>query len=204
MPAITNMIRLLLVIYWLGVASAQVDGTLMTGQSGINVVVAVIEKINASQVFNVPQSLWYDIDGQRALVKQFLRYKAFVETEYGESITGRGGIWRVTEEQFEATVAYVGANGYLRSRINNSLLLHIDWLSLEYVNMSTPMYSGLATMLRLDQLLQDEIIDSLTKGGLATIWKKHFDGNDIHRWNSRTSNLVNHLQKSKYSACFDL
>ena len=200
MPGISNILRLLLVIYWLGleVASAQVDGTLMTGQSGINVVIAVIEKLNASQVFNVSQSLWYDIDGQRALVKQFLRYKAFIETEYGERPNGPGGIWRVTEEQFDETVDYVNDNDYLRSRINNSLLLHTDWLSVAYENMSIPMYSGLATMLRLDQLLQYETIGLLTEGRLAHLWKEHFGGNDIHRWHNGTKYLIDHLRQSKY------
>ncbi len=192
------MICLLLVVYWLKVASAKNDGTLMTGQSGINVVIAVIEKINASQVFDVPQSLWYDIDGQRALVKQFLQYKAFVETEYGETLNGTGGIWRVTEEHFTGTKSYIRDNDHLRSRINNSLFLQIDWLSINYTNMSVPMYSGLATMIRLDQLLQHRTIGLLTHGGLPRLWRENFDGNDIHTWNSRIKYLRNHLRQSKY------
>ena len=192
------MICLLWVIYWLGAASAQIDGTLMTGQSGINVVIAVIEKINASQVFDVSQSLWYGIDGQRALVKQFLRYKAFVETEYGEIVNETGGIWRVTEEQFNGTVSYIRDNNHLRNRINNSLLLQIDWLSIDYASMSVPMYSGLATLLRLDQLIQKETIPLLTENGLPSLWQDHFGGNDIGRWNERINYLSTHLRQSKH------
>lgn len=190
------MICLLWVIYWLGAASAQIDGTLMTGQSGINVVIAVIEKINASQVFD--ESRWYDIDKQRDLVKRFLQYKAFVETEYGEKINETGGIWRVTEEQFNGTVSYIRDNNHLRNRINNSLLLQIDWLSIDYASMSVPMYSGLATMLRLDQLLQEETISSLTENGLPWLWREYFGGNDRGRWNNRINYLRNHLRQSKH------
>ena len=200
MPATNSlrMIHLLLVICLLGVASStQFDGTLKEGESGINVVIAVIEKINASQVFDVPRSLWYDIDGQRALVKQFMRYKAFVETEYGENLNGTGGIWRVTEEQFNDTIAYVRDNGHLRSRMIKSVLLQIDWLNVSYADISIPIYSGLATMLRLDQLIQEETIDLLTENGLAGVWVRHFGGNGIHKWLNGTTYLINHIQQSK-------
>lgn len=191
MPVIGNVPHVLLVIYWLGlgVASAQVDGTLIPGQNGTNVVIAVIEKLNASLVFDVIESQWYHRDGQRALVKRFLQLKAFVDTEYGKRPDGQGGIWKVTEEQFSDTISYVDRNPHLGSRINNSSLLQIDWLRVNYTDMSVPMYSGLATMLRLDQLLQEGTINLLTEGELPSLWARRFGGEDINTWLTRTSDL---------------
>lgn len=205
MPIIGNILHLLFITYWLGlgvhVASAQNDKTLVPGQNGTNVVIAVTEKLDASGVFNYSESRWYRINGQRPLVKQFLRYKAFVETRYGERPSiGQGGIWKVTEEQFNETIVYVtNHDDDLRSKINNSLLLKIDWLSLKYADMSKPMYSGLATILRLDQLLQEETIALLTSFGLAEIWQDHFDGNNIHDWYDGIKELTINLQESKCS-----
>jgi hypothetical protein len=134
------------------VDSVQTDGTLIPGKSGINVVVAVLEKIYAtSDLFSCIESDWFCDDGHKSLIKEFLRYKAYVDTEFGKSKSS-GGIWRVTMEQFMRAKSHVQTDDRLNDlglRLNSSSL-QIDWRNVNYSDMSVPMYSCLAIVLYLD------------------------------------------------------
>ena len=167
--------------------SARVDGTLIPGFSGVNVVVAVLEKIDASRVFE--NSGWFQRDRDSA--KSFLRRMAYVESKDGR-VKRNGGIWNIMSEnevrntQMYANSTTAGQGQTLQQRIQNSPLLGFNWMDIRFRdNLSVPLYSGLATMIRLDQVLRDNI------GGLSEIlddqirlWKTHFNGpnDEDYRW----------------------
>lgn len=157
MPMIRDILCLLLIIISLQqvirVDSVQIDGTLVPGKSGINVVVAALEKIYAtSDIFSCSESDWFCQKGHRSLIKEFLRYKAYVDTEFGKS-KSPGGIWRVSTEQFMQATSHVQTSddrlNHLGLRLNSSSL-QIDWRKVDYSDMSVPMYSCLAIMFYLD------------------------------------------------------
>ena len=158
-----------------------VDGTLMPGYTGVNVVVGVIEKLDASEVFM--RSEWYRRN--TLLVKGFLRHVAYAETEDGNN-NSTGGIWNLSEANFDITLDYVERKTDLQQRINSSLL-QIDWLNIKFENLSVPLYSGLAILLRLDELLHTR--NGLGINDLRDCWIAHFRGS-IQRWRKATVYLT--------------
>ena len=113
---------------------------------------------------------------------------AYVKTEDGSN-SSTGGIWNLSENDFDSTLNYVRSDTDLRQLINSSLL-QIDWLNIKFDNLSVPLYSGLAILLRLDELLHthntmlgiDQLID---------LWKEHFRGSE-DRWNKAADYLSRH------------
>ena len=185
-----------------GVQSIQVDGTLIPGFSGVNVVIAVLEKIDASKVFE--NSEWFRLGRDNA--KSFLRRMAYVESKDGRQ-KRRGGIWNIiSEDELINTQMYANStdtfnrrNKTLRQRINSSFL-GFDWMAIgfnaEKNNLSVPLYSGLATMIRLDQALTNgnnvgELSELLSDQ--IQLWKNHFNGADDedHRWFDAETHLTN-------------
>jgi hypothetical protein len=180
------------------VDSVPTDGTLIPGKSGINVVVAVLEKIYAtSDVFSCN---WFCIDGRKSLIKEFLRYKAYVDTEFGKS-KSPGGIWRVNMKQFErATSHVVQTNGRLNDlglRLNSSSL-QIDWRNVNYSDrdMSIPMYSCLAIMLYLDANVLNPWPHWLVGAqNLARLWARYLDGGEEFIWRENVPELDANLSE---------
>ena len=176
--------------------SAPVDGTLKPGWSGINVVTAVVEKIDVSNVFDNPNSEWFLFNRENA--KDFLRILAYIRTEYGRRrlnpVTTMGGLWNITKNEFDTTKAYMRQNSALWERILNSPMLHVDWVQdVAYTNLSIPMYSGLATVLLLDKILREDVTLIRYPGEL---WKRYFGGISTAEWTEATSNASNATRKS--------
>ena len=162
-----------------------VDRTLTQGWRGVNVVVAVLEKIDASNVFQQSESDWFRRNRDGA--KFFLRIMAYVRSEDGRRTTTSGGIWGVTLNEFSEATSRVMSNERLKQEIYNSSLIQVDWIEdIVYENMSIPLYSGLAVMLRLDKLFQDNT--GLQFG--EDLWCMYFNG-DQHDWRNAKNNLNN-------------
>ena len=189
MTMIRDILCLLLIIISLQVIridSVQTDGTLVPGKSGINVVVATLEKIFAtSDIFD---SDWFRNHGRKSLIKQFLRYKAYVDTEFGKS-EAPGGIWNVSMEQFMEAISHVQANDYhlgLRSS------LQIDWRKVGYSDMSVPMYSCLAIMFYLDARVLTPLFPYWLRGRqqFERLWEDYLDGqSDEKTWEDEVEEL---------------
>ena len=191
------------------VQSIQVDGTLIPGFSGVNVVIAVLEKIDASNVFE--SSEWFRLE--RDNIKSFLRRMAYVESRDGrqKNISTSGGIWNISEDELINTQMYAnssrtidGQGHTLRQRINNSLLFGFDWMAIQFNtstdtdrdNLSVPLYSGLATMIHLDQALSTNPgnNDRLTFASLddqIELWENHFNRADNRMWFEAEAHLTN-------------
>ena len=176
--------------------SAPVDGTLKPGWSGINVVTAVVEKIDVSNVFDNPNSEWFLFNRENA--KDFLRILAYIRTEYGgrelNPGTTMGGLWNISEIDFNTTKAYMRQNSALWERILNSPMLHVDWVQdVAYTDLSIPMYSGLATVLLLDKILLREGIALIRDPG--ELWKQHFGGTSTAEWTEATNKASSATRK---------
>ena len=181
-------------------ASEHVDGTLISGFSGVNVVVAVIEKIEFSQVFENYD--WFQLN--KDIAKSFLRRMAYVESEDGR-VMRSGGIWNVISEdelrktQVYANQTYVSSDQTLRQRIQDSPLFgFVDWMKITFngttKNLSIPLYSGLATMIRLHIILTNNFRAELSNShiGQAELWRDNFNGtaNAIDRWEEVEDHLT--------------
>ena len=178
-------------------ASEHVDGTLISRFSGVNVVVAVIEKIDASEVFQDYD--WFRRN--KGNVKAFLRRMAYVESEDGR-IMSPGGIWNIiSEDELRKTQVYADespSGQTLRQRIQDSSLPgFVDWMNVTFNgttnNLSIPLYSGLATMIRLHKLINDDRVElSNSHTRQAELWRNNFNGttNAYERWNSAENHLT--------------
>lgn len=175
-----HAVTVVVVMHLLGgrVTSALVDETLMPNRNGSSVVRAVIEKIDASKIFEY--SGWWQSANKKALVKIFLRRMAYVETRDGKSYSV-GGIWNVAEEMFNQTkspsVAYSDHYRSILQKMRSSIL-NMDWRNITYANMTVPIYSGLAVALYLDKLIFMHGSGFLptNPGRLNNLWRDHFDG----------------------------
>jgi hypothetical protein len=182
--------------------SIHVDGTLIPGFSGINVVIAVLEKIDASDVFENSDLDWFQRNKDNA--KSFLRRMAYVESKDGRQ-NKSGGIWNIiSENELRNTQMYANSTiqgETLRQRIQNSPVLGFDWMDIKFKdNLSVPLYSGLATMIRLDQALRNGVgrmSESLSDQ--IVLWKTLFNGtdDDDFRWYEAEAHLTNRTNEGK-------
>ena len=98
--------------------------------------VVVFEKINNSEIFE--ESDWFRQN--RYNVKTFLRMLAYIRSDDGR-MNLTGGIWNITEQEFDDTIAYIRNKSVLWERMVGSSVLPVDWLEdITYSNMSIPMY----------------------------------------------------------------
>lgn len=184
MAILNRCAPVLILIVLLSKASAQSDGTLKANLSGLNVVTAVLERLDSvSNIFD-------HLDGNWNIAKVFLRRLAYVETEDGRHYSP-GGIWNITVDTLNTTRTYVDSNR-LRQRLNDSL--QIDWLTVEYTDLSRPLYSGLAAVLVLDEIYGDSELESAQTSNTifnlhARLWE-HFGGGDHDVWNDRVNELL--------------
>lgn len=158
---------------------AQSDKTLSPGERGADVVRAVISKIEAYGRF-----INFDSDPLSPL---FMRAMAYVETRDGATVDPNGGgIWNVAEAVFDKTQSDPRLNEIIMqlliSRPEN-YFRPIDWRNLNYSNLSTPLYSGLAVRLLIH-------LNTLPERTMhATYWINHFKTgmpiSELHnQWNN--------------------
>ena len=120
---------------------AQSDKTLSPGERGADVVRAVISKIEAyGRIINFDSA---------STSRVFMRVMAYVETRDGaHADPNGGGIWNVTDTVFDRTQSDPCLDEIIMQLKNLSspenYIRSIDWRSLNYSNLSTPFYSGLA------------------------------------------------------------
>ncbi|OWA55130.1 hypothetical protein BV898_19517 [Hypsibius exemplaris] len=147
--------------------SPSTDGTLEPHESGIEVVLASIEKIDATCIFRKD--------------KQMLRNIAQAESNNGDknSVTSSvGGIWRVSQSVFAATKS-ASLSVYF-SRFPGAF--GINWNTATWQDLDKPLYSALAARLAI-ALQQQEFLNTPTSldGKLpwsvtaqSAIWKAAF------------------------------
>lgn len=108
--------------------STATDDTLIPGESGKDVVVGVLDKIENSCVFTKD--------------KQMLRHIAYAESEY-KADNANGGIWKVPSAIFQSTKALTAYTQQFQSKFG------VNWASATYADLAKPLYSGLAARLAL-------------------------------------------------------
>lgn len=122
---------LLLVALFYG-AHGAVDLTVTSGATGSAVVQAVVDMVSQSCVFKSDRLM--------------LRRIAYAETKDGaDSFTHGGGIWQVDEASFRQTKR--GLSAVLEDNIEDKF--GIDWTQAQYSDLSKPLYSGIAAMLKI-------------------------------------------------------
>ena len=161
------------------------DRTLESGASGVDVVRAVIAKIETSNTF-----LDFQPNKTAAL---FMRTMAYVETRDGnETNSTGGGIWKIDKALFESTQK----NVELDSVIMKLQLEHpqnyvgpVNWINLTYADLSFPLYSGLAVrmLIHLNGSLPEYSMN-------AAYWNDVFKGSrsnlNIVKWNDGVAHLA--------------
>ena len=126
--------------------TASVDRTLEDNARGAEAVRSVLSRMEQSNVFDSPS-----ISTQQAQVnEQFMREMAYVESEDGEMATDNmeGGIWRVENSIFEETLLYNYTTLY--QLICDAFC--IDWRTVNYRDLTKPLYSGLAVQIHIYHL----------------------------------------------------
>ena len=163
-----------------------VDETLRAGARGDNIVVAVLEKIEASRVFN--KSEWFRTKSDRGKAKSFLRTLAYVRSGFGRE-DFPGGIWNISIDEFNATREHIQNKPILQERLNNSKYgLRINWIQdVSHMNMTIPLYAGLAAILLLDEV--DLSIASVSDH--SKLWIDHFGGTNLGDWLDAVNDLKN-------------
>ena len=159
------------------VVSQRTDLTIVPGSNGVDVVRAVLSKLDNSAIF--PQS------GNNDLTNVFLRNMAFVETRDGTDIPDSaiavdGGIWKITDRQFQQTEELSTGNSSVRDAIRS--YLGQDWMDVVYGDLAKPLYSGLAARLYLNYIATSGVIPPTDRQG--QFWSRTFKENrgDIQRW----------------------
>lgn len=140
--------------------SAQVDGTLTEDRIGGSVVRAVLAKIDVSASDIFKDNTWSRRTSDRNLVLLFLRRMAYVETADGRNSGRPGGlgIWNIDRNIFDMINSSV-CDGSNEPRQTLNSILNTDWCSIQHSKMSVPMFCGIATTLRINQLLTDRTVD---------------------------------------------
>ena len=146
------------------------DLTLEEGATGDHVVIATVNKISESGIFQDDF--------------QFLRRMAYVETNFGETATpGSGGIWNVSENVFRIVTRIIVLSqrkpygelfeSYFGFKWNETVVID-DCLVDNICNrqkLDVPLYSALSVMVYIDVLghiIQDSIIQQ------AELWNRLF------------------------------
>ena len=159
-----------------------VDLTLQRGANGTEVVRSVESKLSST-------SLFYNLitPNEKEVYEQFVREMAYVETRDGED-SSEGGIWGVSRELFQQTKQY---NNPRLFRAISSIFC-IDWDSVSYDDLRTPLHSGLAIRIHLFSLygsFSQKLQATSTEEGKARYWIQHFSGTSTQLWVTRTQQL---------------
>ena len=173
---------------------AQLQGTDLTkvnSARGADVVEAVIA---LSRVFNA------FTEDQEQPVHYFIRHMAYVESRDGQDTAGQpgGGIWRITPAIFEQTRQFIMAN----MDHDNAIYENFDtrWQTLDYMDLETPLYSGLAARIRLLQLYGANNFLTATENDLARAhyWLRHYKNGagNTNVWTNNVNTLRSIQSKS--------
>ncbi len=149
----------------------QVDLTLVPREKGSDVVLAVVAKIECSEVFPTDNRL--------------LRRIAYVESKDGtDSDAYRpqdryyGGIWQIDFAAFQRTqdTNSFPALEELHSEIAQKIYdgdEAIEWTAVQWTALEKPLYSGLAARLFLSTI-DDDIPAASNVSGQADYWNRHY------------------------------
>ena len=176
------LLPLFLLLLLLLSRTSAVDLTLQRGATGSDVVRSVLARL--SELDSVIPTTAVD----RQVIEQFIREMAYVETRDGEDSSNEGGIWGVSSELFQQTKQYY--NPSLFSTI--STIFCIDWASVSYNDLRTPLHSGLAVRIHLFSLYSSfgqRLQATDTDEEKARYWTLHFSGTSMQLWVTRTQQL---------------
>lgn len=160
------------------------DYTTVPGSMGPNVVRAVLSKLDESSIF--------EQSGNNDLTNVFLRNMAFVETRDGTDIPDNatainGGMWNITDIQFQQTINLTRTNIRLSETIAS--YLGQDWMDVDYRDLAKPLYSGLAARLYLTHIVTERPIPPTESQG--PFWSRTFKegSGDVQGWTNATTLL---------------
>lgn len=163
-----------------------IDLTLQRDSTGADVVRSVQSKLDDINVFDVPSGL-----AERQAYELYLRESAYVEsmdgTQYPLGIPD-GGIWRMSSDVFQQTQEY----NY--PKLFNAICeaFCIDWASVQYDELRSPLYSGLATSIFLHHLYitNRTLLETSTDMDKAVFWVTQFGESRLAaQWISRVEQL---------------
>ena len=158
-------------------ASQRVDRTLEEGATGDDVVIATVNKISESGIFQDDF--------------QFLRRMAYVETNFGVTATpGSGGIWAVSETAFRVVTRTIQLSHFRPYGRLFESSFGLKWteavvigncLQMNVCNrqkLDVPLYSALSVMVYTELLshMSHMIPDNITQQ--AQLWKDLFHSSD--------------------------
>ena len=173
----------ILFVVLLGCVSTQrQDLTTVPGSNGVNVVRAVLSKLDESRIF--------EQSGNADLMNVFLRNMAYVETSDGTAFpqeNADGGIWKITNMQFQRTKELTSRY----SRVYDTITAYLgqDWRAVDYRDLEKPLYSGLAARLYLTYVATYTVIPPSLRQGI--FWSEKFKNNkgDLLRWFTAVTRL---------------
>lgn len=125
----------------------------------------------------------------------FMRTMAFVETRDGTQVNynaNEGGLWNIDQTLFLRTQKDIQLSSII-TRLNNTndtqnYVGPVNWQSIMYIDLSIPLYSGLAVRMLL------QLAGSLPVAPrYPTYWNFHFKGDmsDPNEWNNGLHYLSN-------------
>ena len=145
-----------------------VDLTLDQNTTGADVVRAVQAKLDRSHLFDTPNAT------ETQVYKLFIREAAYVESLDGADnalgIHEGGGIWRVSSNIFHQTQQHNMTElfeGICRA-------FCIDWMNIQYSDLSTPLHSGIAISIHLLHLHSQRIQVTASDADKARFWVSSF------------------------------
>lgn len=164
------------------VSTQRQDLTTVPGSNGVNVVRAVLSKLDESGIF--------EQSGNTDLMNVFLRNMAYVETSDGTAFpqeNANGGIWKITAMQFQHTKELTSRHSHIYDAI--TAYLGQDWRAVDYRDLEKPLYSGLAARLYLTYVATYTIIPPSLRQGY--FWSEKFKNNkgDLLRWLTAVTRL---------------
>ena len=164
------------------VSTQRQDLTTVPGANGVNVVRAVLSKLDDSNIF--------EQSGNADLMNVFLRNMAYVETSDGTAFpqaNADGGIWKITAMQFQRTQNLAPRHSHVYGAI--TAYLGQDWSDVDYRDLEKPLYSGLAARLYLTYVATYTIIPPTLRQGY--FWSEKFKSNkgDLVRWLTAVTRL---------------
>jgi hypothetical protein len=165
-------------------SSARVDLTLERDAVGADVVRSVLIKLEA---FNATIT-----STEQQVMEQFMREMAFVQSKDGENNAQNahdGGIWGVNRNLFETIRHY----NYPAVFSNICSGFCVGWFDLDYSDLRTPLYSGLAVRIQLYHLFYTSqgLQEGYTDEDMALFWVAHFGGSDVNVWLTLVQQLRN-------------